>query len=115
VTVYERTGEIGTLRSLGLQRRDIIFQFLLEGFYLAFFGGIFGSILGGICVFAINAIKFTTPLPGASSDVLIQADYVFSAFMISILLGMIATLLGTIIPAWRASKLAIVEALRRNI
>lgn len=115
MTVYERTGEIGTLRSLGHTRSEIVFQFLLEGFYLGIFGSIFGSIAGAIAISAINAAGITTALPGASTDVPIEANFVVAAFVLATLMGMIAILAGTLVPAWRASRLSVVEALRRNI
>lgn len=115
MSVYERTGEIGTLRSLGHRRAEIVFQFLLEGFYLSIFGGVFGSIFGIIAVMAINASGLSTALPGASVNVPIRADLVVSAFALAVGMGIAATLLGTVVPAWRASRLSVVDALRRNI
>lgn len=115
MTVYERTGEIGTLRSLGHTRSEIVLQFLLEGFYLGIFGSVFGSIAGVVWISAINAAGITTALPGASTDVPIEADLVATAFFLAILMGMISILIGTLVPAWRASRLSVVEALRRNI
>ncbi len=115
MTVYERTGEIGTLRSLGHTRSEIVFQFLLEGFYLGIFGAVFGSIAGAIAISAINAAGITTALPGASTDVPIEANFVAAAFAMATLMGMVAILAGTLVPAWRASRLSVVEALRRNI
>ena len=115
MTVYERTGEIGTLRSLGHTRSEIVSQFLLEGFYLGLFGAIFGSIAGALSISAINAAGITTALPGASTDVPIEADLVLWAFVLAVSMGMLSILLGTLVPAWRASRLSVVEALRRNI
>lgn len=115
MTVHERTGEIGTLRSLGHTRTEIVFQFVLEGIYLGIFGAIFGSLAGALSISAINAAGITTALPGASTDVVIEADFVVSAFVMAISLGMVSVFLGTLVPAWRASRLSIVDALRRNI
>lgn len=115
MTVFERTGEIGTLRSLGLRRREIVFQFLAEGFFLSLIASVLGSILAVFAISLINVSGFYMTLPGASIPIPIRADYVLSAFGIAIFLGFFSTLIGTIIPAWRASKLPIVDALRRNI
>jgi putative ABC transport system permease protein len=115
MTVYERTGEIGTLRSLGLRRREIIVQFMAEGFFLSLLAAGVGSAAGCVVVWLINSAQYKTQIPGASDKVLIQADLMPSAFLIAIGLGMAATLVGTVVPAWRASKLPIVDALRRNI
>ncbi|MEZ0391142.1 MAG: ABC transporter permease [Pseudobdellovibrionaceae bacterium] len=115
MTVFERTGEIGTLRSLGLRRQEIVFQFLSEGILLSLFASVIGSVLAVLVSGLINASGFSMQLPGSSVPVPIRVTFVPSAYGIAIVLGLVSTLIGTIIPAWRASKLPIVDALRRNI
>jgi putative ABC transport system permease protein len=115
MTVYERTGEIGTVRSLGVTRAGIVSQFMLEGLYLGLLGALIGSALGVVAISGINAAGFMTAMPGASTDIPIQADVVLSAFMIAALMGLFSTLIGTFVPAWRASRLSVVDALRRNM
>ncbi len=115
MTVYERTGEIGTLRSLGQMRHEVVQQFCVEGIFLASIAAVLGAIISILAASIINAAGFATALPGASVEVPIEIDLVGSAFAIAIAMGFAATLIGTIFPAWRASRLAIVDALRRNI
>ncbi len=115
MTVYERTGEIGTMRALGQKRSEVVFQFMIEGFYLSVFGGVFGSLLACLASVLINVGGFATVLPGASVPIPIRTDLVGSAFVLAIGMGLLTTLLGTFVPAWRASRLPVVDALRKNI
>lgn len=115
MTVYERIGEIGTMRALGQSRSEIVRLFMIEGFYLSIFGALFGSLLACLSSFLINAAGFATILPGASVEIPIRTDLVPSAFAFAIAMGLITTLLGTLVPAWRASRLSVVDALRKNI
>jgi putative ABC transport system permease protein len=115
MTVFERTGEIGTLRALGATQSEIIQQFMIEGFVLACLAAVIGSILGSIFILGLNSANVMVNMPGSSMPVQITASYEVSAFALAILCGLISTLIGTFIPAWRASRLVVVEALRRNL
>ncbi len=115
MTVYERTGEIGTMRALGQKRSEVVFQFMLEGFYLSILGGIFGSLLACLASVMINFAGYAMVLPGASVPIPILTDLVSSAFALAIAMGVLTTLIGTLVPAWRASRMPVVDALRKNI
>ncbi len=49
VSVFERTGEIGALRALGMEKKQIRTMFLAEGITLGVFGILIGSVIGGTC------------------------------------------------------------------
>lgn len=115
MTVVERTGEIGTLRALGESRKDIISQFLLESVFIAFIGIIAGTILSGIVIEIVDTVKIMTEMPGASAPFQIKISFLPSAVLYSSTLAIITTVVATLIPAARASKMDIVEALRKNI
>jgi putative ABC transport system permease protein len=107
----ERTREIGALRSLGLKKRGVSLLFALEGGLL----GIMGSVLGiFITVFIWGLILFWEPTyipPGISSPVPLLVNLLpipmlrFSCIMIFL------SLLASIIPARRAARQKVVEAL----
>jgi putative ABC transport system permease protein len=103
VSVTERTREIGIRRALGARRRDVVLQFLSESVALAALGGVFGVLFGAAGALTLS---HATPLPAA-----IQAW--------SILLGLVlASSVGLffgIYPAFRASQLVPVEALRHEV
>ncbi len=115
MTVIERTGEIGTLRSLGESRLDIIKQFILESLLVSFIGVVSGIILSIVVINVIEVSNIMTEMPGASNPFQIKIHFLVSAVVYSSILAVITTLIATFIPALRASKMDIVEALRKNI
>jgi len=98
--VTERTREIGIRKAVGARRRDVVQQFLVEAVVLALAGGIIG-VLGGIGV--ALAVRASTPLPAA-----IQAWSVAVGLVLATSVG----LFFGIYPAWRASRLEPIAALR---
>ena len=101
VSVKERTREIGTRKALGARRRTILLQFLVEAVAIAGVGGIAGLLLS---VGLTTIVQLVAPsLPIAFSPLLV----VFS-LVVSVLVGAFSGFA----PAWSASRLDPVEALR---
>jgi putative ABC transport system permease protein len=99
----ERMAEIGLLRALGATRRQTLAMFLGEAVVLAGSGGLAGILL---VVAVVGSLKLAVPgLPLS-----LQPLYLFSAWLLSTLVGLIAG----IMPAWRASLLDPIEALRQE-
>lgn len=115
MTIVERTGEIGTLRSLGESRRDIITQFLLESVLVALLGIIFGILLSVGVIKLVETVKIMTEMPGASTPFQIKIFFLWSSVGYASTLALVTTVFATLLPALRASKMDIVEALRKNI
>ena len=115
MSVMERTVEIGTAMALGIRRRRILGLFLMEGSLLGAMGGLIGVTLGYLLASAISAIGIPMPpAPGMSrgfiAGIIVTPGIVFQA----LLLAVSTTLIASIYPAWRASRLVIVDALRHN-
>jgi putative ABC transport system permease protein len=104
MSVYERTREIGVLRALGWNRRQVLILIQLEAAILGLGGGIFGIALGWCALHLLAALPQTASIVSTSLPVLLLAE----SLGIAVLAGLIAGAL----PAWRASKLSPVEALR---
>jgi len=100
VSVLERTREIGIRKALGARERDIWTQFLLEAVFLTFAGGIIGVILGWAISSIVDSMGLMTTL--------VTADIVILAVSVSVGIG----LFFGFFPAWNASRLNPVEALR---
>lgn len=115
MSVLERTGEIGTLMALGQKRRDILRLFLSEGLLLGIIGGLLGLTLGIVLAKIISAIGIPMPAPPGMSAGFIAGIMVTSKIALEALaLAIITTLLASAYPAYRASQLIIVDALRHN-
>ena len=115
MSVYERTGEIGTVRALGEPDASVIHQFTLEGAMLGLIGAVVGAIGGLALTLLINAIKVTMEMPGTSTPIPIVIDIVPASYLEAVLIVILASTAATWIPSIRASKMSIVDALRKNI
>jgi len=108
--VANRTGEIGTLRALGFQRRSILAAFLVESLLLGFVGGCAGLFLASFLqLFTISTMNFQT-----FSELAFSFTLTFEIFYKSLLFSLVMGLVGGILPAFRAARKNIVEALRVN-
>lgn len=114
MTVMERTNEIGTARAMGVRRGGIRRQFLLEGAILGGFGATAGIVIARGATYLINHAHITYTPPGNSSAVdlsLLTKGTEPLLVTVWLLLTVIATL-ASIVPATRASRLKVVDALR---
>jgi putative ABC transport system permease protein len=100
VSVLERTREIGIRKALGARERDIWGQFLMEAAFLTFAGGIIGVIVGWVVSSIVSSTGLVTTL--------VTADIVILAVSVSVGIG----LFFGFYPAWNASRLNPIEALR---
>lgn len=115
MTVVERTGEIGTLRALGESRKEIVSQFVLESIMLSIVGIVSGILFSAVMIQVVEKIKIMTEMPGASTPFQIKIYFMMSSVIYASTLASVTTVVATLIPALRASRLDIVEALRKNI
>jgi ABC-type antimicrobial peptide transport system permease subunit len=103
MSVYERTREIGVLRAIGWSRQRVMRMIFSESFIVCLSGGILGILLGWLSIYLFSSV---TSVFGASQE--IQPELIFTALLVVVVLGLI----GGLYPAWRASRLPPVEALR---
>lgn len=115
MSVFERTGEIGTVAALGERGSTIVAQFVLEGAILGFLGSVAGIGCGAILTQIINALEIHLVMPGASQPLVVNLGFYFRAFFDAALLSILAGTLAAIFPAIRASRMNIANALRHNI
>jgi putative ABC transport system permease protein len=100
VSVLERRREIGVRKALGARERDIWGQFLVDAALLTFVGGIIGVIVGWGGSFLVNYTGYMTTQ--------VTADIVILAVAVSVGIG----LFFGFYPAWQASRLDPIQALR---
>jgi len=107
-TVAGRTPEIGTLRALGFRRREILASFQWEAILLTALGGLLGAGLSLL----FNGIRTGTVNMNTWSDVsyafAVTPDLMAQGVGFSILMGVA----GGFLPAWRASRIPVTEAMR---
>jgi putative ABC transport system permease protein len=102
-SVTERTREIGVRKSVGATRRDVLLQFLIESGVMAAIGGLLGVLVAMGLSFAISNL---TPFPMS-----LPIRWVFIALFVATSIGVIFG----VYPAYKASKLDPIEALRFEI
>jgi putative ABC transport system permease protein len=114
VTMYSavanRTGEIGTLRALGFKRGDILVAFLAESLLLGLIGGIVGVAGGSLLqLLTISTVNWTT-----FSELAFGFELTPSIAASTIAFAVAMGFVGGLLPAWRAARLKIVDALRES-
>ncbi|TXI90141.1 MAG: FtsX-like permease family protein, partial [Cupriavidus sp.] len=107
-SVANRTREIGTLRALGFRRGNIVMAFLKEAMLLGLGAGVIGLLLASLT----QMIQISTTNVQTFSEVVFNLvmtpEIVLDVLIFSVLMGV----LGGVLPAFRASRLEIVDALR---
>ncbi len=111
MTVLERTREIGTLRALGLKKRGVSLLFAIEGSMLGLLGTVIGVVLNVAVWAVIRALHPTYTPPGVSTPVPLIVSLVPHTMSLLMIFLVLLSLLAAILPARRAAKQNVVDAL----
>jgi ABC-type antimicrobial peptide transport system permease subunit len=103
MSVFERTREFGVLRAVGWKPRQVLWMVLGESLGLSLVGGVVGVLMGVGAVRAVQNVPTVSSILGAFT-----AQRLVQGVLVALGLG----LLGGLLPAWRASRLLPVEAMR---
>ena len=111
MSVFERVSEIGTISAIGTLPSKILWLFVTEGFLLGFISAIVGSIISVISLYLINIAEFHFSF-GRMQDILLKTSVSTSELIIVSIIVIIISILSSFQPAYKASKMEPVDALR---
>ena len=110
MSIYERTKEIGVIKVLGCDMRNIRSMFLLEAGFIGFFGGLIGLVLSEIISVIINSVASK-----ASEGYYGQLSYIpLWLILVSLVFAVLVGMLAGFFPALRAMKLSPLAAIRNE-
>jgi ABC-type lipoprotein release transport system permease subunit len=120
MAVLSRTREFGILRALGLRRRDVAGLVVLEGTVLTLAAGIIGVAVGvgGTWLFFRNGLDFSAFMnrewtaAGAVIDPVMVPLFRFANIWDSVRIVMVIGIAASLYPAWRATRIAVAEAMK---
>jgi putative ABC transport system permease protein len=101
--ILERSSEIGVRKAFGASSKTLVYQFIVENLILTFLGGLIGIVLSIIILQIINSADLIANL---------ELSLNFTVLSIALLICLVFGLLSGVYPAWRMSKLNVVNALK---
>lgn len=115
ISVAERKKEIGTLRTLGSTRFQIVLTFLFEALVI----GVIGSVLGALLGHLLSKQLVTTVTKSLSSQYIVQIqtpqiEFILTHFITAVIVGASASMLAAIYPALKTTKISPLEAIRKS-
>ena len=115
MAIRERTGEIGTLRAIGMSRWKVLWMFNLEAVFLTVFSAAVGASIGWAIAAGINASD--VEIGSQAVKMFLMSDTLFMELDLKSILSAVMTItifngLGALYPAWRAARVPPVVAMR---
>jgi putative ABC transport system permease protein len=115
MSAFERVGEFGTMMALGNRGGQVFRLLVVENVLLGISGGLIGVAIGILLALSVSAVGISMPPPpNANIGYTAYIRIVPGVVLIAFLVGVSATILASLLPAWRVGKIPVVEALRRN-
>jgi putative ABC transport system permease protein len=111
MAVYERIREIGTIAAMGTLPSNILKLFVMEGFLLGLLGAILGTVISVLIIFVLQHAELTFSF-GRQADLTLHplisiGDIAFASIMV-----VVVAVLASLQPAWKASRMNPIDALR---
>ena len=111
MAVYERMREIGTIAAIGTMPAKIMSMFIIEGFSLGIFGAVIGNIMAFTIVFILNLSKISFNF-GMKKGLILAPTIKLSDIVTISTIVIIVSVLASLQPAYKASKMDPIKALR---
>lgn len=116
MTVLERTAEFGTMRAVGRRGSDVFRLVLVENLLLGALGGAIGVAVGIVAALVLSAIGIPMPPPpNANTGYVAQIRLMPTEIALAFLTAVAATVIACLLPARRAARIPVVDALRAAI
>jgi ABC-type lipoprotein release transport system permease subunit len=118
MAVFERTREMGVLAALGMQGRQVMGLFLLEGALIGVVGAVIGCTLGALLLLVLGQVglDFSSATQGMGEITALMGDRIYPSFTVSGIVGRgvavaIIAALASLYPAWQATRQEPAQAL----
>ena len=110
-SVMERTREIGIMKAIGAENKDVMLIFIIEGMLVSLVGGFFGIILG---VFGSQGLAGILSNMGSGGPQSMPLNPVITLYSIVLAVGvsLIVGIISSLYPAWKAARMSPIEAVR---
>jgi putative ABC transport system permease protein len=122
MAVFERTREIGMLMAMGMKKKEILQLFVIEGGFIGVFGSLLGCILGSLAGWYMETKGWSISVFGETYEKVAQAAYPikdvfygdlsFDIVLNTFIFGVVISIVASLYPALKATKLNPIEALR---
>ncbi len=111
MAVYERVREIGTIAAIGTLPKKILAMFVIEGFSLGVLGVVIGNLIGLSIIFVLNLSGITFDF-GRQTGLILRATIAPLDVVIISGIVILISVLASLQPAWKASRMEPIKALR---
>jgi ABC-type antimicrobial peptide transport system permease subunit len=111
MSVEEREQQVGVLRAIGTQRPQVLMTTIIETICLGFIGSIIG-IFGGILYGRVLTESMAWTFGYSASEIPFLPPNLIEIVILSFVMGFLLALFTSLVPAWRASRINIVEVIR---
>ena len=110
-TVRERVKEIGTLKAIGFSNGEVMKQFMYEGIIIGLIGGVIGLALAAAAASGLSSWLLN---PSKTLGQSVSVHITVLSIILGLVVAVLAGALGSLYPAWRASRVSPMESLRRE-
>ena len=112
-SVMERTREIGIMKAIGAENKDVMSVFIIEGMLVSIVGGIIGILLG---IFGSQAMASILSGMGAGgppgSNMTLTPVITLYSIVLAVSVSLIVGVVSSLYPAWKAARMSPIEAVR---